>query len=133
MYQVSNAYMLGLGAEDTIGLVARGAFELCLLERDALACLEADERTALYDAIDRSYGLLNSAYSLTSAELMERLVFVRIGCILGRLPLASMRPLNRLIWECASAFEILNDAKTVEQRNIARANIVRARLREAMQ
>lgn len=130
MYQLSNGRTFMTDEQSILRDVTNAAIALCRLEREALTMVVQKEKTPLIDKIFRSYGVLTSAFSLSAEELMERLVDVKLGVILGVLPIKRMKELNSLIGACASSFEILTDGKTDEERNIARANIVRECLAE---
>lgn len=127
MYQISNGRTLGVDEMSTVRLVEGVAVQICRLEEEAMQTLLATQRTKLYDAVKRSYGILTSAHTLEAGELMELVVNVKIGVILGLIPL-KMQSLNDVIDDCSSAFEIQNDGMDKEERGVERARIVRRRL-----
>lgn len=130
MYQISNSIAFNVSEREIICSVQNAAIDLCRLETSALEKVLRENKTQLIDKIFRSYGLITSAYSLSANELMQTLIDVKLGVILGVLPIHSMTPLNDLILACASSFEILTDGITEEERNVKRASIVRKRLEE---
>lgn len=131
MYQISNSRTFGVDERNTVEQVRQAVARMCYCERIALEKLVREQKTKLIDGIFRSYGVLISAYSLTSTELMKLLVDVKIGVILGVLPVKSMTVLNKTIEKCASSFDVINDRSSDDERNKARARIVRAMLTEA--
>lgn len=130
MYQLSNSTTFGIDEGSILRLVEQSAVEMVGLEREALVMLLGSKKTEIIDKIFRSYGVLSSAYSISAAELMEKLVDVKLGVILGMLPIKDIASLNELIWACASSLEILNGDVGEEEHNIARARLVRKHIAE---
>lgn len=131
MYQVSNSRTLGVSEESIIGQVEQAAVRMCYCERVALERLVRDKQTELLDGISRSYAVLKSAYALTSKELMKLLVDVKLGVILGILPIKNTRKLDETIWSCtSSSLSIITGGNSDEERDKMRAQIVRKILAE---
>ncbi len=130
MYQVSNSRTYGVAEKDTVELVISAVERICYLERVALEKLLKEHKTQLLKGVRDSYGRLAYAYSLTLPELMEKLADVRLGVILGELPIKDMAVINTLIEKCITSPEITTDGISDEERCIARANIVRKLLTE---
>ncbi len=131
MYQISNSRTLCVSEREIIEQVKQATLKLCYLERVALERLVRKESTRLFDGIARSYALLCSAYTLSSEELMRLLIDVKIGVILGLLPIKNVRKLNELIWACTpSSLHIITGSEDAEQRGLARARLVRQILAE---
>ncbi len=86
MYQISNSRTLGVSEMSIIETVEKAVVQMCYCERVALEKLVKEQSTRLFDGILRSYGLLMSAYSLSSQELMRLIVDVKLGVILDILP-----------------------------------------------
>ncbi len=131
MYQISNSRTFGVNETETVRSVEEAAVRLCYFERIALEKLVRERKTSLIDGIFRSYGVLTSAYALTAQELMKLLVDVKIGVILGVLPVKSTALLNSIIEQCSSSIEIINEGSSEDERNRQRAQIVRDTLAEA--
>ena len=129
MYQISNSRTFGVSAAETVGLIERVVEKVCCLERRALDILVQGHKTQLLKGVHDSYGRLAYAYSLTMPELMEKLADVRLGVMLGELPI-SMATINEIIERCALSSEVTVDGISADERNIARANIVRDLLTE---
>ena len=130
MYQISNSRTFGVSEIETVRLIERVVEKVCILERRALDVLVREHRTPLLKGIRESYGQLVYAYSLTMPELMEKLADVRLGVMLGELPIKSMAKINEIIERCALSSEITVEGISADERNIARANIVRSLLTE---
>ncbi len=86
IYQISNSRTLGVDEKSIINTVEKAVVQMCYCERVALEKLVKEQSTKLFDGILRSYGLLMSAYSLSSQELMRLIVDVKLGVILDILP-----------------------------------------------
>jgi len=130
MYQVSNARTYGISEKETVELVISAVERICYLERVALEKLFKEHKTPLLKGIRDSYGRLAYAYSLTLPELLEKLADVRLGVILGELPVKNMAVINMLIERCITSPEITTGGISDEERCIARANIVRKLITE---
>lgn len=131
MYQISNSRTYGVSEEETVRQVEQAVIRMCYCERVALEKLVREHKNSLIDGIFRSYAVLTNAYTLTAQELMKLLVDVKIGVILGILPVKSTRLLNTVIEQCSSSLEIITAGISADERNKTRANIVRRILSEA--
>lgn len=131
MYQISNSRTFGVSEQDTLEQVEQAVVRMCYCERVALEKLVREQKTQLIDGIFRSYSVLTGAYSLTAQELMRLLADVKIGVILGVLPIKNIQVPNAIIEQCSSSLEIINGNISVDARNRARAQVVRSILAEA--
>lgn len=131
MYQISNSRTLGVSENEIISQVEQAVARMCYCERVALEKLVKERQTELLDGISRSYAVLKGAYALTAQELMKLLVDVKIGVILGILPIKSTAITDEMIWACsASSLQILTNGSSEEERDKMRARIVRELLAE---
>lgn len=131
MYQISNSKTLCVSEKETIEQLEQAVVRMCYCERVALEKLVREQNTQLLDRISRSYGVLKSAYFITAQELSSLLVDVKIGVILGILPIKTTRPLDEMIWACTpSSLQILTGGNDVDECNKTRAKIVRKILAE---
>lgn len=131
MYQISNSKTLCVSEKETIEQLEQAVVRMCYCERVALEKLVREQNTQLLDRISRSYGVLQSAYSITAQELSSLLVDVKIGVILGILPIKTTRPLDEMIWACTpSSLQIITGGNDIEECNKTRAKIVRKILAE---
>ncbi len=131
MYQISNSRTLGVSEDEIISQVEQAVARMCYCERVALEKLVKERQTELLDGISRSYAVLKGAYALTAQELMKLLVDVKIGVILGILPIKSTAITDEMIWACsASSLQILTNGSSEEEGDKMRARIVRELLAE---
>lgn len=131
MYQISNSRTLGVSEDEIISQVEQAVARMCYCERVALEKLVKERQTELLDGISRSYAVLKGAYALTAQELMKLLVDVKIGVILGILPIKSTAITDEMIWACsASSLQILTNGSSKEESDKMRARIVRELLAE---
>lgn len=77
IYQLSNQVTLGISEEAAIKNLNSIAMQIITQEKQARAALVKDED--YLDNISRAWGILRSAYKLTSDELMKLISFVRVG------------------------------------------------------
>lgn len=133
MYQISNTRTLCVSEAETLEQVRQAVIRMCYCERVALEKLVKDGRTKLLDGISRSYAVMCGAYTLTSQELMKLLTDVKIGVILGILPIKNTEKLNEMIWACTpSSLQIISGKDSPEERDRMRAQTVRKILAEAI-
>ncbi len=131
MYQISNSRTLGVSEGEIISHVEQAVARMCYCERVALEKLVKEKQTELLDGISRSYAVLKGAYALTAQELMKLLVDVKIGVILGILPIKSTAITDEMIWACSSSsLKIITNGSSDEDRDKTRAKIVRELLSE---
>lgn len=87
IYQLSNQVTLGISEEAAIKNLNSIAIQIITQEKQARAVLIKDED--YLDRIYRAYGILKSAYKLTSKELMNLISYVRVGVSEGILDIPS--------------------------------------------
>ena len=97
IYQLSNQVTLGISEEAAIKNLNSIAIQIITQEKQARAVLIKDED--YLDRIYRAYGILKSAYKLTSKELMNLISYVRVGVSEGILdiPAEKLRSLTVLL------------------------------------
>ena len=97
IYQLSNQVTLGISEEAAIKNLNSIAIQIITQEKQARAVLIKDED--YLDRIYRAYGILKSAYKLTSKELMNLISYVRVGVSEGILdiPAEKLRTLTVLL------------------------------------
>lgn len=131
MYQLSNARTLGVDEREIIDYVAEAALKMCAFERRACEKLAAEQGDKLLDKVMRSYGVLKSAYSLSSGELMELISDVKLGIILKVVPLKDTKSLDKLVQLCSAASLSLKVGEhSPRERDAIRATLVRNILKE---
>lgn len=131
MYQISNTRTLGVSEGALIAELEQAVVRMCYCERVALETLLKDKQTELLDGIARSYAVLKGAYALSAQELMSLLVDVKLGVILGILPIKTTQKLDDLIFSCtSSSLRIITNNSSEEECAKMRAKIVRSVLAE---
>ena len=81
IYQLSNQVTLGISESAAIQNLSSIAMQIIAQEKQARALLVKDED--FMDKIYRAYGILKSAYKLTSRELTNLISYVRLGASEG--------------------------------------------------
>lgn len=132
MYQISNSRTLGVDEKTIIKQVEDAVVRMCYCERVALSKLVLERKSALLDGIMRSYSILRGAYSISSQELMQLIVDVKMGVILDILPIKyTTTKLDELAVLCSpSSICILTGDCSESERDIRRAQMVRRILSE---
>lgn len=127
IYQLSNQVTLGISESAAIQNLSSIALQIIAQEKQARAVLVKDED--FMDKIYRAYGILKSAYKLTSRELIGLLSYVRLGASEGILNVP-LETLSALFIELQPAtMNAQSEAPLSQsQRDIQRAERVREAL-----
>lgn len=100
VFQISNQQTLGEKESDIIDRLGNVLKTVIDHEVNArFKCLE-DQREKLLDQIGRSYGLLQNAHIINSAEAMNHLSLLRLAVDFDMLPEARRADIDRLFIEC---------------------------------
>ena len=132
-YQISNQVTLGKSEQQILREIHAAVPQIIEFERTARRSWLNDNRQGLQDKISRAYGTLCNATMMTSEETMELLSYVRLGVNLGLIEDLSIPTINELFIHTQPAHlqKLVGESLDGEARNTARANYLRARLREA--
>lgn len=132
VFQVSNQVSLGFSEKeiiDNLNSVAMQIVDQELLIREKLL---SEKRIEFEDSIYRSYGILSQARILTSKEAMTLLSDVKLGFELGILKTEHPEEMNifnlMTSIQPANLQKIVNKALDIDQRDIARATLIRQKL-----
>jgi len=132
VFQVSNQVSLGFSEQeiiDNLNSVAMQIVDQELLVRERLL---SEKRIEFEDSIYRSYGILSQARILTSKEAVTLLSDVKLGFELGILKTLQQEEMNifnlMTSIQPANLQKIANQALDVDQRDIARATLIRQTL-----
>lgn len=130
-FQISNQVSLGHSEDDIIGKINGLIRQIIEQENQARETLLSRSNTMLEDKIYRSFGILKSAYIISSQETIELLSMVRLGCDLGVIKDIDRRKINELfiITQPAHLQKSENRKLTSQERDIKRADIIRSRLK----
>ncbi len=127
IYQLSNQVTLGISEEAAIKNLNSIAMQIITQEKQARALLVKDED--YLDRIYRAYGILKSAYKLTSKELMNLISYVRVGVSEGILdiPAEKLREMTVLL-QPATLNAQSGRVLTQTERDVLRSQKVREEL-----
>lgn len=127
IYQLSNQVTLGISESAAIQNLSSIAMQIIAQEKQARAVLVKDED--FLDKIYRAYGILKSAYKLTSRELTNLLSYVRLGASEGILDV----PLEKLCTLFIELQPATMNAESEETLSQSQRDLIRAeRVREAL-
>ncbi|MFL5242609.1 MAG: protein arginine kinase [Gemmataceae bacterium] len=131
-YQISNQVTLGKSETTILGEIRDVIPQIITYERQAREALLREGRQALQDKISRAKGTLSSATMMTSEETMDLLSSVRLGVNLHLLDDINISTLNELFIHTQPAHlqKLMGASLDGEERNAARAQYLRTRLRE---
>ena len=130
-FQVSNQITLGREETDIIDDFHHVVIpKIVEYEQAARAALLEKRLHALDDKLFRAMGTLRSARLMSSNEAMQYLSHVRMGLHTGRIKSVDLQTVNELFIQTQPAhLQFLQGERlSGEQRSIARANLIRARL-----
>lgn len=128
IYQLSNQVTLGISEKAALQNLTSIAMQIVSQEKQARALLIKDED--FIDTLYRAYGILKSAYKLTSKELTNLVSLVRTGATEGLLDIPAEK-LTALMIELQPATMNAKEVSplTRSQRDIKRAEKVRDELK----
>ena len=88
-------------------------------------------RSILEDRVNRSLGILRSAYIITSQETIELLSMIRLGNDLGMIKDIDRRTINELfiLTQPAHLQKIENKRLSSQERDVKRAEIIRSKIK----
>lgn len=124
IYQLSNQVTLGISENAALQNLSSIAMQIVTQEKQARSLLVKDED--FIDKIYRSWGILRSAYKLTSQELMSLISYVSVGACEGIIDVPCDRLITAVIELQPATLSVAEDKKlTQSQRDILRAQKVR--------
>lgn len=103
MFQISNQQTLGESEEAILLKLSSILQTVVEQEQNARKCLIEDEPTKLLDKLGRAYGVLKSAYILSSTEAMNTLSLMRLAIDLEVLPEENRVLIDRLFTDIQPA------------------------------
>lgn len=126
MYQISNRFSLGVSEKEIINNVSDNIKIIADKELQTLERMFNSRRTEMTDKIMRAYGILSNCYTLTSKELSNLLVYIKIGALLSMFSLANLNELdNLMVMSRKGNLITASGISDVETRDIARAELTR--------
>ncbi len=132
LYQISNQVTLGRSEPELLHDMLEIIQNIIAYERKMRQKLLQERKQAEQDRVARAIGTLTNATMITSEETMELLSTVRLGIHLGLLNDLPQTIVNQLFIHSQSAHlqKLVQRALNPEERNTARANYLRDRLRD---
>lgn len=131
VYQISNSRTLGIDEWTTIRQIEEAVQNMCYCERVALERLVIEQGKGLLDDIARSYYFLMQADALDYGEFSAEIPNLKLGVILGSLPLdLKTSQIDKLELLCSPASIEIATKFRREDPSRLRAEIVRAVLTE---
>lgn len=130
-FQISNQITLGRTESEFIDDFRDGVIpRIVEYEQAARRALLSSRLHALDDKIYRAMGLLQSARLISSNEALQCLSHVRMGLHVGRLKTVDLQTVNELFLQSQPAHlqKLQGERLNGEQRSVARAALIRARL-----
>jgi protein arginine kinase len=130
IFQVSNQTTLGRTEEDLVDSLEKVTEQLMMYEGNARRTLFTDAGDQIRDKIWRAFGILSNARVLTSQEVMNLLSAVRLGVSMGEPLGLDTAQINELMLATQPAHleRAYGRDMTPEERDVARAELVRSRL-----
>jgi len=130
-FQISNQVALGHSEDEIIDNINGFIRQIIDQERQARESLFLGSRAMLEDRVNRSYGILKSAYIISSEETVELLSMLRLGCNLGMIKDIDYRMLNELfiITQPAHLQKKENKKLSQAERDLKRAELIRNKLK----
>ena len=130
-FQISNQVTLGRPEEDIIDNFENIMNQVVAREAQARRVLLLKDRDELEDKISRAYGTLKSARIITSSETINLMSTVRLGVNMGILTSVDIKTVNEIFIMSQPAYlqKLENKILTADQRDIKRADLIRAKLK----
>ena len=131
-YQISNQVTLGKSEDAILSEISAVIPEIIAYERKARERLRNESNQILHDRVSRALGTLRSATMMTSEETMDLLSSVRLGINLELLGDITIATINELFIHTQPAHlqKLMGAPLDGEERNAARAQYLRSRLKE---
>lgn len=125
LYQVSNQRTLGVRESDILDAVKAAIKHIVDMELNARQVLKRNEAD-IRDKIFRAWGIATNAYKLTTAEAMQYLAMIRLGCYYGYLTVSDENALMEILTDChpASIQKMGNSNMSADERDCLRARYV---------
>lgn len=130
MYQISNEVTLGVTEQEIIKLVEDTVIQICVAERDEAEKIFGKKELTTMDRAKKSFGILTNAVLLSYGEFLEHIAYVKIGSMMGLLPIKNSNELDDLIVSVRPAVLSLKYGKKLSMvdRDLFRAEVVGQKL-----
>ncbi|MBI4180288.1 protein arginine kinase [bacterium] len=130
-FQISNQITLSRAEEEIVDNIEKITKQIASKEREARKWLYSENHLRVEDTIFRAWGILRHARLLSSKESMNLLSSLRLGVYYKLIPDITPQMLNELFVLIQPAHLCVASGKDLqaEDRDVARAELIRARLR----
>lgn len=130
LFQLSNQTTLGKTEEELVDHLARVAGKVIDYERSARSVLIREAPTVLEDKVWRAYGILRTARSLSTREMLNLMSGLRLGVALKLIRTPSVQTLNEILvlGQTAHRSRDVGGSLDAAEADVARAAYVRDRL-----
>lgn len=130
-FQISNQITLSRAEEEIVDNIEKITRQIASKEREARKWLYSENHLHVEDTIFRAWGILRHARLLSSKESMSHLSSLRLGVYYKLIPDITTQMLNELFVLIQPAHLCVSSGKDLqsEERDVARAELIRTRLR----
>jgi protein arginine kinase len=130
LFQLSNQTTLGKTEEELVDHLARVTGKVIEYERSARSVLIREAPTVLEDKVWRAYGILRTARSLSTGEMLNLMSGLRLGVSLKLIRTARVQTLNEILvlGQTAHRSRDVGGSLDATEADVARAAYVRDRL-----
>lgn len=130
-FQISNQITLSRAEEEIVDNIEKITRQIASKEREARKWLYSENHLHVEDTIFRAWGILRHARLLPSKESMSHLSSLRLGVYYKLIPDITTQMLNELFVLIQPAHLCVSSGKDLqaEERDVARAELIRTRLR----
>ena len=130
IYQISNEVTLGVEEYDLIKRVENAVLEICELERQESNYLYEGKELQVMDRAKRAYGILTNAVLLDYKEFLGYIAEVKLGAMLGMIPITDIEEIDDLIISVRPAVvsEQYGKRLSAVDRDLFRAEVVANKL-----
>ncbi len=134
LFQLSNQTTLGHSEQESIESLDRVTRQILDYEERARDVMLRDARTQIEDKVWRAYGSLRYGRNMSSQEVINLCSAIRLGVALGFAGLPPLAVVNELLVFTQPAHLQRGAGRALEapERNLLRAELVRARLEHAI-
>jgi len=132
VFQVSNQMTLGEGEIVIVERLEKVLSQIIEHEENARLTLLEKKPKTVFNHIGRAYGILANAHSISSKETMNLLSLLRLGIDLDLFPGTARALVDELFLTTQPAHlqKQIADKLSAEERDLLRADMVRARLKD---
>ncbi|MCK9444814.1 MAG: protein arginine kinase [Tissierellaceae bacterium] len=130
LFQISNQTTLGETEEDIIKKLNKVVLQIVSRERSTRVFMLDKKHTEIEDKVFRSLGILNYSRIISSAEAMNHLSNIKLGCDLGLIDDINSKKIVSLMMDIqpASIQKSSNTSMSEEERDVYRAQVIRNNL-----